>query len=231
MDTGHRESADRIRSQIESGVRDRALFRSSLLAVPPAERDAWVDRVLRLDGLPEDGPELPKGCAPYLPCPVDALLRVVEHAPVRATDVFVDVGSGVGRAAAFVHLLTGAGAIGIEIQPRLVRAGRELAARLLVSRVSCVEGDAARLTGFIAVGSVFFLYCPFSGERLAKVLADLEQIARARPIRICCVDLPLPPCTWLESGVSLGNDLTIYRSNVIDGGRPGDGRAAPGILE
>ena len=135
---------------------------------------------------------------------------------MRASDVFVDVGSGVGRAAAFVHLMTGAGAIGLEIQPHLVLAGRELAARLLVSGIASVEGDAVRLTGFITIGSVFFLYCPFSGDRLAKVLADLEPIARSRPIRVCCVDVPLPPCAWLTLDVALGGDLRIYRSTATD---------------
>jgi hypothetical protein len=78
--------------------------------------------------------------------------------------------------------------------------------------MSFVEGDAARLTGLISIGSVFFLYCPFSGERLAKVLDDLESIASTRTIRVCCVDLPLPPCPWLRLEVSLGSDLAIYRS-------------------
>lgn len=220
-EAGHRESAERIRSQIESGLRDPSVFRSALLCVPPGERDRWVDRVFGLGELPDDGPELPEGCVPYLPCSVDALLRVVEHAPVRASDVFVDIGSGLGRAAALVHLLTGAGSIGLEIQPRLVVASRDLAARLLASRLSCVEGDAVKLTGYITIGSVFFLYCPFSGERLAKVLADLESIARTRTIRICCVDLPLPPCAWLTLEVSLGGDLAIYRSTVYERGSQG----------
>jgi len=40
--------------------------------------------------------------------------------------------------------------------------------------------------------SVFFLYRPFGGERLARVLGDLEHIARTRELRVCCIDLPLP---------------------------------------
>ncbi len=59
--------------------------------------------------------------------------------------------------------------IGIEIQPRLVVAARDLATRLPLSRISCVEGDAVKITGFVSIGSVFFLYCPFSGGGLAKV--------------------------------------------------------------
>jgi SAM-dependent methyltransferase len=216
MDEEDRESAERVRSLLERGQQDPSTFRAALLSVPPTQRDAWLDLVFGLGELPEDGPELPRDCVPYLPCSVDVLLRMVEQTPVRASDVFVDIGSGLGRAAALVHLLTGAAAIGLEIQPRLVHAARDLAARLFVSRTSCVEGDATKLAGLITIGSVFFLYCPFSGDRLTKVLAELELIARTRTIRVCCVDLPLPPCSWLTLQPQLSGDLAIYRSTLHD---------------
>jgi SAM-dependent methyltransferase len=206
------ESAEMIRSRIQRDAHDLAAFRAALLSVPPTERDAWVDRVFGLHGLPDDGPELPRGCVPYFPCSVDAVLRMVDQARVRSTDVFVDVGSGLGRTAALVHLLTGAGAIGIEIQSGLVRAARDLAARMVLSRVSSIEGDAATLTGFLTIGSVFFIYCPFSGDRLATVLAHLGTIARTRTIRVCCLDLPLPRCPWLTLEPQVSGDLAIYRS-------------------
>ena len=218
MEEAHRESAARIRSLLLS-LRTQpspALFRMALTSVPPSERDAWLDLVFGLDEVPDDGPELPRGCVPYLPCSVDALLRVVEHAGVQANDVFVDIGSGVGRAATLVHLLTGASAIGLEIQPALVRASREITTRLNVFRVAPVEGDAAMLVQYITIGSVFFLYCPFSGDRLDKVLDELESIARTRQIRICCVDLPLPFRPWLTLASPPFGDLTVYRSILLD---------------
>ncbi len=186
-------------------------FRAALTSVPASERDGWLDQVFGLEGLPPDGPELPRGCVPYLPSSVDTLLRVIDGAKVGAEDVFVDIGSGLGRATALTHFLTGAGAIGIEIQPELVRGARELASRLNAERVSVVEGDAAELASYITNGTVFFLYCPFSGERLDRVMADLELIARTREIRVCSVDLRLPSCSWLTP-VSLSGDLAIYRS-------------------
>jgi SAM-dependent methyltransferase len=214
----HRESAERIRSLLSNTQVTPAVFRTALTSVPPTERDAWLDHVLGLDPFADDGPELPPGCVPYLPCPVDVLLRIVDCVEVRASDVFVDVGSGVGRAAALVHLLTGASAIGIEIQPALVHAARELATRLSTLRFSPVQGDAAVLSGSITTGSIFFLYCPFSGERLEKVLDGLEAIARMRPIRVCCVDLPLPPRPWLTVAAPPSGNLTVYRSTLLDPG-------------
>jgi hypothetical protein len=212
MEARHLTSAEAARRSIERGVHDAAAFRGALLDVPVGEQDAWVDLVLGLDGVAADGPALPAGGVPYLPCSVEVLLRVVDEAPVRSTDVFVDVGAGPGRAIALVHLLTGAGAVGIEVQPELVRAAHSLTARLGLSRVSCIEGDAATVAGFLVTGSVFFFYCPFSGARLAKVVDDLEPIARARPLRICCVDLPLPPRAWLTREPGRGGALEIFRS-------------------
>jgi SAM-dependent methyltransferase len=191
---------------------DPSHFRVALASVPPADRDAWLDRVFGLEIPSDDSASLPPGCVPYLPAPIDTLIQIAEHADVQASDVFVDVGSGVGRATVLMHLLTGATAIGLEIQPSLVHASRELTKRLGTEQVSVVEGDAALTTGLMLIGTVFFLYCPFSGERLTKVLADLESIARTRRIRVCCLDLPLPECPWLALFSQPSPGLAIYLS-------------------
>ena len=206
------DSDRRIHALIGQTPRDPALFRAALARLPASARDVCVDRALGFGELPEDGPALPSGCVPYLPCPVDALLQLVEHAPVRAADVFVDVGSGLGRAAALVHLLTGARAVGIEIQPPMVAAARAHATRLRLPDLSFVEGDAVKRAAALAGGTVFLLYCPFSGDRLAQLLDLLEPVARARPIRVCCVDLPLPARDWLTLAASPSPALAIYRS-------------------
>lgn len=212
VEQAHREGAELMRSLISIGQVTPASFRMALTSVPPAERDGWLDVVLGMGELPDDGPELPRGCVPYMPCSVDTVLRMVEYAGVQSTDVFVDVGSGLGRAALLTRFLTGASAMGLEIQPRLVKASRDLATSLNVSRFSVVEGDAAMLTDFLTSGSVFFLYCPFSGDRLESVLRELESIARTRQIRICSVDLPLPSRPWLTLISPPSGELAVYRS-------------------
>ncbi len=210
----YRGTAAEARAAVQEGLHVPGVFRAALLDVPPAHRDAWFDMVMGLGELHDDGPELPRDCVPYLPCSVDTLLRVVDEAPVGPHDVFVDIGSGVGRAALLVHLLTGASAIGIEIQPSLVNEARRLAARLCVSRVPTVQGDAAELARSMTTGSVFFLYCPFGGERLGRLLDDLEPFARTRDLRVCSVDVPLPARAWLAPAPGHEGDLTIYRSTL-----------------
>jgi hypothetical protein len=111
------------------------------------------------------------------------------------------------------------------VRPALVVAARALAARLRLSAVSFIEAEATQSTEAWAAASVFLLYCPFSGDRLAKLLANLEPIARTRPIRVCCVDLPLPPCPWLAQMPPPSVDLTIYRS-TLTGKETASARAA-----
>lgn len=186
-------------------------FAEDLLAVPPGARDAWLDDFLGVDDpLPADGP-LARGSVPYMPCGVERLLAAIEHARIGGGDVFVDIGSGWGRATAFVHLMTGARAIGVEVQPHLARRARDVARRLNAPALTVIEGDAFDVVDSLDAGTVFFLYCPFSGGRLRRVMDALESRARAHPIRVCAVDLPLPPCAWLEP-VYASPQLDVWRS-------------------
>ncbi len=203
-----------LRSSLVRNGLTPATFRAALTGIRAEDRDAWVDLLLDIDELPEDDPLLPRGCVPYLPCSVATVLEAVQQAAVTSDDVFVDVGAGLGRAVVLTHLLTGAECIGLEIQPGLVRAARERAASLNLSRVRFVEGDAVDLIRSITLGTVFFLYCPFDQDRLDRVLGDLEHIARTRPIRVCCVGIPPLDRPWLAPVPTTSVDLAVYRSTL-----------------
>jgi hypothetical protein len=211
VDEHLRQKAEGVRELILRRSYTPAQIRNELVNVPVLERDAWVDVVLGLDQLPADGPELPPGCVPYLPCAVDVLLRIAALVPVGADDVFVDIGSGVGRAAVLMHLLTGASSRGIEVQSGHVQAAHGLVDGLGLSGVTFVQGDAVSLPAEFAMGTVFFLYCPFSGQRLMHFLQQLEGLAWTREPCVCTVDLPLPACSWLEQVGPDDGDLRVFR--------------------
>jgi SAM-dependent methyltransferase len=177
-------------------------FRAALLAVPGRERDAWVDVMLGIDDIPADSSELPTACVPYLPCSVEALLAIVDGAGITSDDVVVDIGAGVGRALAIVQRLTGAVGIGIEVQSALV------ARALAEVEIRHADVDAIELP----VGSVYLLYCPFSGARLHRLLDRLARMVR--PIRVACVDLPLPACDWLTLRAEAGGVAT-YENLIV----------------
>ncbi|MBX3221400.1 MAG: hypothetical protein KF795_12825 [Labilithrix sp.] len=63
--------------------------------------------------------------------------------------------------------------------------------------MATVHGDAADLVRYMTLGTVFFFYCPFGGERLARVMDALRPLARVRPLRLCFVDMPPPDLPWL----------------------------------
>ena len=212
----HRSAAQRLRCDLREGRVTPATFGVALAEIAPSERDSWLDVLWNIAELPPDERELPRGCVPYLPCPVASVLDAVERAGVSSSDVFVDVGSGLGRAAALAHLKTGASCVGLEIQTALARAAQERAESLKLTRVQFVQGDAAETIGSLTTGTVFFLYCPFSGGRLERFLDGLEDVARARPIRVCCVDMPPLQAPWLARIPSSSMSVDVYRSTFFE---------------
>src|SRR4051812_43447227 len=119
-----RSSAVRLRSELRGGGVTPSKFGAALAEVPTRDHDQWLDLLWDINEIPRDDPNLPRGCVPYLPCAVASILDAMEQADVTCEDVFVDVGAGVGRAALLAHLKTGAGCVGIEIQPALARAAQ-----------------------------------------------------------------------------------------------------------
>jgi len=141
------------------------------------------------------------------------VLDAVHQADVTRDDVFVDVGSGIGRAALLAHLKTGAGCIGLEIQPVLARTAQGRADWLKLGRLRFVQGDAADMVRFIPIGTVYFLYCPFGGDRLQRFLDGLQDVARTRQIRVCCVDMPPLEVSWLAKLPSTSLHIDVYQSS------------------
>jgi SAM-dependent methyltransferase len=162
----------------------RAQLLALLTSIPLGDRDAWVDELLGIESLPPDVPDLPRGSVPYLPCGVEEILALVREVPVRADDTLVDLGSGLGRVVILAHLLSGAAALGVEIQEPLVRSAQQRCAALGLTGVTFVCANAAEVT---LDGSIFFLYAPFNGAMLTAVMRRIEEVARRRSIVVCAV--------------------------------------------
>jgi SAM-dependent methyltransferase len=216
VDDRLRLSARTARAEIQSGALRGAALLDLLLSIPFLDRDAWTDELLGIESPPPDIPDLPHGSVPYLPCSVEEILAMVLEVPLKPDDDFVDLGSGLGRVAILAHLLSGARARGVEIQEHLVRSGRARCVELDLP-VSFVRANAAEVD---LDGSIFFLYAPFNGEMLARVLRRLEDVARRKPIVLCTVGLELRGVPWLRPRKTSSVTLTLYDSYV-------DGVASP----
>jgi hypothetical protein len=209
VDDSQRQRARTARADIVSGALRGAALATLIQSIPSFERDGFVDAILGIEDAPPDIPDLPRGAVPYLPSGVAEILAVVLEVPLRLDDDIVDLGSGLGRVVLLAHLLSGARARGLEIQEPFVLRARASAAELGLTSVSFVHANVAETE---LDGSVFFLYAPFNGEMLTRVLGRLEDVARRRPIVVCAVDLELRDVPWLlprkTSSVSLG----VYES-------------------
>lgn len=194
------------RAAIVSGALRGSALVDLIEAVPVLDRNDWIDAVLGVDSPPPDR-GLPAGGVPYLPCGVDDIIAAVRDAPVGAADVLVDLGSGLGRVAILAHLIAGARTYGIEIQEHLVDAARASSSALQLPGVSFVHADASEVD---LEGTVFFLYAPFNGNMLKRVLARLQATARQHPIVVCTVGMALDEPPWMLPRDTSSVALTIH---------------------
>lgn len=151
--------------------------------------DLLVAGLLDAGVLPDERAVREPEMVAYQPTPGRAILALLERADIRAHDVLVDLGSGLGWVVIVVALLSEARALGIEFEPTYCEYARSCARGLNLSRAAFVRADAREAS--LAIGTVFFLYTPFRGEMLQQALERLRAEAEQRPIRVCTYG----PCT------------------------------------
>ena len=152
----------------------------------------------------------------YQPTPARHILHLLAATNLSGADVLVDLGSGLGHVPLLASMLTGARTIGIELEPEYVASARECAESLGLSPVSFLEQDA-RDADF-SVGTVFYMYTPFTGAVLTTVLSKLEQESAHRGFQVCTFG----PCTplvarerWLTPATAPDPDrITCFRSST-----------------
>lgn len=158
-----------------------------LRALSDDEADREVERML---GIGERIPSAPLGkhLIGYFPSPAKTVLQAIDHAPIRASDIVVDLGSGLGKVLFLIHLATGARCVGVELQHDLVVRAREAAARLGIDErdVRFVEADVREIDeALLREATVLYSYTPFRGPALKAVLRKLEQATEGRGTTFC----------------------------------------------
>ncbi|MCB0106363.1 MAG: class I SAM-dependent methyltransferase [Caldilineaceae bacterium] len=151
--------------------------------------------------------------------PALAILDLVDQVDFGPQDRFYDLGCGLGQVVMLIHLLTGVSACGVEIEPQFVDFAQQQAAALGIDDVHFFHADAQ--TAAYSDGTIFFLFTPFRGAMLQRVLARLHAIAQKQPLRICTFG----PCTptvaaqpWLRPhsvGIPHEYKLTVFDSQSL----------------
>ena len=140
-----------------------------------------------------------RGMVRYQPTPASVILELSERIDFQEQDVFCDLGSGLGKVTALVHVLTGVRALGVEYQPDFCAYAAAQAQRLALMGVSYLNADA-RCVDYAEM-NVFFLFNPFGGDIFPAVFETLHQHARRRPIRVASYgasSAPLANLDWLQ---------------------------------
>lgn len=180
----------------------RAIYTARRPGYDEGYLDAFVNGIMGIGQTPEETISLQSGMIGYIPTPACAIFALLEHARLHADDVFYDLGSGLGRVALLVGLLTPAQARGIEIEPAFCAYAQQRAQALRLPRVTFINHDV-RAADY-ADGTLFFMYTPFTGRLLQEVLIQLQRTASGRVIRVAAYG----PCTphvaaqsWLQATV------------------------------
>ena len=150
----------------------------------------------------------------YQPTPARHIFSLIGLTALTAADVLVDLGSGLGHVPLLVSICTGARTIGIELETSYVECAQQCAQRLNLNHVTFIRQDAR--TADLSIGTVFYLYTPFTGSILSDVLDLLRREAAGRHIRICTYG----PCTsviaeepWLEAATAPeAHRITLFHS-------------------
>lgn len=133
-----------------------------------------------------------------------ATRRALARLKITSDDVFVDYGSGLGRAVLVAASFPFRRVIGVEVSEELTERARENLARnahrLRSTEVELVTADA--LTWAVPADlSVAYLYCPFTGDVFDRVLAKLFESVdeHPRPLRIV-YNYPLEHSRLIRTG-------------------------------
>jgi len=117
----------------------------------------------------------PQRLAPFVPSPIEIIERMLESANVKRGDVVVDLGCGDGRILVTAVQKFGAKAVGIELNPKLVKEASEMIARLgLQNHAKVIRGDIFEAD--LSQADVVTLYLTTGSNE--KLRPKLEQSLR-----------------------------------------------------
>jgi hypothetical protein len=190
---------DRIKAQAIRGNAFRDLLGehagSEALASDRTDEPGYDNLDAFLNGLFSAEPLPPEMKAPepemvfYQKTPGRVILELVGKAELCGTDVFYDLGSGLGQVPLMVNLLAGIATKGVEYEPAYCAYAERRAGELGLADVTFLNADVRAAD--LSDGTVFFLYTPFTGRMLEEVLDKLRGLSERRAIRL----FTYGPCT------------------------------------
>ena len=162
--------------------------------------DVLISGVLQFEEPGEDLADLTPEMVFYQPTPARQIFHLIHRARLNKRDVLVDLGAGLGHVTILAAICTSAHCVGIERELVYVASAKKCAIDLKLENATFLQQDVRHFD--LSLGTVFYLYTPFTGELLRDVLNRLRREATQRQIRVGT----LGPCTlvvaeenWLQT--------------------------------
>jgi hypothetical protein len=178
--------------------------------------DELIDGIFQFETPDDAGLQREPELVPYQPTPARHIFDLIDRLALTANDVLMDLGSGLGQVPMLASLCTVAQAIGIEMEPGYVESARRSAQALNLCRVTFIQQDARAAD--LSAGTVFYLYTPFIGTVLRRVLDNLRRETVSRSIRVAAYGPCVPTIAkepWLEVLETPNTDrIAMFRSRI-----------------
>jgi SAM-dependent methyltransferase len=209
-----RETALRQHADARARIHDGTFGKDALLALlrdaPPELRDHLVEEILDVAYPPLEEASLPQGSIHYCPSGLAEILFMLEKANLGPGKTFVDLGSGLGKVALLVALVTGARVLGVELDPRLVSHARSAAGSLRLENAHFLEGNIRELS--LPLADVYYMYIPLMQS--TALVARLAALAAQRRILVFSQTLDLTQLPWLRATPETSYWLAMHESTT-----------------
>jgi len=178
-----------LREKLRNGDFTPDDFRTRAQTIPQYDLDGWTRRLFGLHEVPESSVDLTSDMVGYV---TTHTIQVMEMASeLGPKDIFYVLGSGLGFVPIFLSWLTGARAIGVEIEPNFVRIAQARAEELgLSDKVTFIEGDLREQDYDGA--TAFFMFYPCRDEMLAAVIKKMKSACKGRHVKVYSLGLSSP---------------------------------------
>jgi len=191
-----------------------------------SEADTYFNKLLKIPKPRCFYAEQKRDSRGYAPFAIRPLLVVGEHLGLDSSDVFCDLGGGVGCPSLVFAETFGVTAISIEIVPELYRLGVKTAARLGIE-VDYRNSDV--LDADFSAANIFHLFNPFCGETLygvgkmlfehARKLARMEEPREIIIIASYGAEKEFVNAPWLvpDKAATEASGVPVFRSRIGPG--------------
>lgn len=175
-----------LRAQLRAGTFTPADYRQALTTLPQHDWDGWTRRVFELHQAPPTTVTLTAEMVGYVTTHVVQVLEMASE--LTPDDVYYDLGSGIGFVPILAAWLSGARAVGVELEPAFVAMARERTAQLgLTERVRFVQADLREVD--YADATALYMFYPCRGQTLEQVIDRFEPVAVTRALKLYSLGL------------------------------------------